>query len=44
MSNNKRRASKTRLVKKNKISATFFNVAGQMPFGVVRGIVTSPYA
>jgi hypothetical protein len=39
-----RRESKTRLVKKDGISATRFSVVVLMPVSVDRGVVTSPYA
>jgi hypothetical protein len=39
-----RQESETRLVKKDGMRATRFSVVVLMPFGVNRGIVTSPHA
>jgi hypothetical protein len=44
MFNDVRRESKTRLVKKDRISATRFSVIVLMPVGVDRDIVTSLHA
>jgi hypothetical protein len=44
MFNDVRRESKTRLVKKDKISTTRFSVVALMPVGVDRDIVTSLHA
>jgi hypothetical protein len=44
MFDEERRESETRLVKKDVISATRLSVVVLMPFGVDRGILTSPHA